>query len=236
MCALIAATPANATPRSFYAWIRAEIDAFKTAGFTLPQTPTQPIGPPVKISARPVIPHIQGHLKVEVRRPASGLTLKKALAQFIEAKTSEGIQHKSVGQLQIRIQAFVTWAKSHKVDERTPCLAQDYRNALLRKPDLSFKTKSDYLAALKQFFRWCVILDYCSRNLFDGLTAGKRPVGRADDDRGRWHRPQLAQLYASLRSKQSQKGKKLKPQDFWVPLLCLYDHIPCGRRRPPGSA
>ncbi|OSM54159.1 hypothetical protein WH06_00665 [Aeromonas salmonicida subsp. salmonicida] len=59
---------------------------------------------------------------------------------------------------------------------------------MLRKSDTSFKTKTDYLAALKQFFRWCVALDYCSCNPFDGLTAGKRPSGRADEERVCWHR------------------------------------------------
>ncbi len=205
--ALIAATPADATPRSFYRWIRAEIDAFKAAGFAVPPTPFQPIASPIESSAC----------------TAKGIVLAQALAQFLDAKTSEGIQYKSVGQLQIRIGAFVSWTKGQRVDEITPALAQEYRNSLLRKADLSFKTKTDYLAALKQFFRWCVTLDYCNRNPFAGLTAGKKPVrGRADDERVRWQRPQLAQLFASLRSKQSRKGKKLKIQDFWVPLLCLY--------------
>ncbi|MGL6496253.1 hypothetical protein ACSZNT_15385 [Aeromonas veronii] len=78
--------------------------------------------------------------------------LTHALARFIETKTSEGIQHRSVGQLQLRINAFVTWAKGVKIDEVTPALAQEYRNGLLRKSGISFKTKTDYLAALKQFF------------------------------------------------------------------------------------
>lgn len=85
--------------------------------------------------------------------PAKGIALTQALTQFLGVKASEGIQHKSVGQLQIRINAFVTWAKGLKVDEVTPTLAQEYRNALLRKTDISFKTKLDYLAAHKQFFR-----------------------------------------------------------------------------------
>ncbi|MFC5707300.1 site-specific integrase [Aeromonas eucrenophila] len=204
--ALIAATPADATPRSFYRWIRAEIDAFKAAGFAVPLASSQSIASPAESSPC----------------PAKGIALTQAFTQFLDAKASEGIQHKSVGQLQIRINAFVTWAKGLKVDEVTPTLAQEYRNALLRKTDISFKTKSDYLAAHKQFFRWCVTLAYCSRNPFEGLTAGKKPSRRADNDRVRWHRPQLAQLFASLRSKQSQKGKKLRIQDWWVPLLCLY--------------
>ncbi|WP_429076358.1 hypothetical protein [Aeromonas veronii] len=75
-----------------------------------------------------------------------------------------------MGQLQVRINAFVTWTKGVKVDKVTHALAQEYRNGLLRKADISFKTKADYLAALKEFFCWCVALDYCSRNPFDGLT------------------------------------------------------------------
>ncbi|MFM5872124.1 tyrosine-type recombinase/integrase [Aeromonas veronii] len=204
--ALIAATPADTTPRSFYRWIRADLDAFKAAGFAASLTPSQSIASPIESSTC----------------PAKGIALTQALTQFLDAKSSEGIQHKSVGQLQLRINAFVTWAKGVKADQVTPSLAQEYRNILLRKSDISFKTKTDYLAALKQFFRWCVALDYCSRNPFDGLTAGKRPNKRADEERVRWHRPQLAQLFASLRSKQSQKGRKLKIQDWWVPLLCLY--------------
>ncbi|WP_339381692.1 tyrosine-type recombinase/integrase, partial [Aeromonas media] len=204
--ALIAATPADTTPRSFYRWIRADLDAFKAAGFAASLTPSQSIASPIESSTC----------------PAKGIALTQALTQFLDAKSSEGIQHKSVGQLQLRINAFVTWAKGVKADQVTPTLAQEYRNILLRKSDISFKTKTDYLAALKQFFRWCVALDYCSRNPFDGLTAGKRPSKRADEERVRWHRPQLAQLFASLRSKQSQKGRKLKIQDWWVPLLCLY--------------
>ena len=54
-----------------------------------------------------------------------------------------------MGQLQLRINAFVTWAKGVKADEVMPTLAQEYRNILLRKSDISFKTKIDYLAALK---------------------------------------------------------------------------------------
>ncbi|MFQ2395087.1 MULTISPECIES: site-specific integrase [Aeromonas] len=204
--ALIAATPADTSPRSFYRWIRADLDAFKAAGFAASLTPSQSIASPIESSTC----------------PAKGIALTQALTQFLDAKSSEGIQHKSVGQLQLRINAFVTWAKGVKADQVTPTLAQEYRNILLRKSDISFKTKTDYLAALKQFFRWCVALDYCSRNPFDGLTAGKRPNKRADEERVRWHRPQLAQLFASLRSKQSQKGRKLKIQDWWVPLLCLY--------------
>ena len=202
--ALIAATPADTSPRSFYRWIRADLDAFKAAGFIPPQTPSTPREPSVNASAC----------------PSSGITLSHALARFIETKASEGIQHKTMGQLQLRINAFVTWAKGVKVDEVTPALAQEYRNILLRKSDISFKTKTDYLAALKQFFRWCVALDYCSRNPFDGLTAGKKPSKRADEERVRWYRPQLAQLFASLRSKQSQKGKKLKIQDWWLITSC----------------
>jgi hypothetical protein len=40
--ALIAATPADTSPRSFYRWIRADLDAFKAAGFIPPQTPSTP--------------------------------------------------------------------------------------------------------------------------------------------------------------------------------------------------
>ncbi|EKP0308255.1 hypothetical protein JGK42_002099 [Aeromonas veronii] len=75
-------------------------------------------------------------------------------------KTSEGIQHKSVGQFQLRINAFVTWAKG-------VCSGQ---------------LRPDHLAALKQFFRWCVVLDYCSRHPFDGLVAGKKVASGAVSD------------------------------------------------------
>ncbi|WP_323883934.1 site-specific integrase [Aeromonas hydrophila] len=212
---LIAATPADATTHSFHAWIRAEIDAFKAAGFTVPQYHA------LSVALSSVPQTIKQ--PVDTSPPTSGVPLRQALTKFIESKASEGIQHKSVGQLQLRVQAFVTWAKGHMVDEITPALAQAFRNTLLRNDSISFKTKSDYLAATKQFFRWCMILGYCSRNPFDSLTAGKKPVKkRADEARVRWHRPQLDTLFASLRAKQSQKGKKLKPQDFWVPLLCLY--------------
>ncbi len=49
--ALIAATPADTTPRSFYRWIRADLDAFKAAGFIPPQTPSTPREPSVDASA-----------------------------------------------------------------------------------------------------------------------------------------------------------------------------------------
>lgn len=50
--ALIAATPADTAPRSFYRWIRADLDAFKAAGFILPpQTPSTPREPSVDGSA-----------------------------------------------------------------------------------------------------------------------------------------------------------------------------------------
>ena len=77
--ALIAATPADTSPRSFYRWIRADLDAFKAAGFI--QTLSTPREPSVDASAC----------------PSSGITLTHALARFIETKASEGIQHKSMG-------------------------------------------------------------------------------------------------------------------------------------------
>lgn len=89
--ALIAATPADTAPRSFYRWIRADLDAFKAAGFIPPQTPSTPREPSVDAPAC----------------PSSGIMLTHALARFIETKTSEGIQHRSVGQLQLRIQNMV---------------------------------------------------------------------------------------------------------------------------------
>lgn len=51
--ALIAATPANATPRSLYRWIRSEIDAFNVSGFTVPLAPSQSIASPVESSPCP---------------------------------------------------------------------------------------------------------------------------------------------------------------------------------------
>lgn len=43
--ALIAATPADTSPRSFYRWIRADLDAFNAAGFIPPQTSSTPSKP-----------------------------------------------------------------------------------------------------------------------------------------------------------------------------------------------
>ncbi|MCY9838149.1 hypothetical protein [Aeromonas media] len=110
--ALIAATPTDATSRSFYRWIRSEIDAFKAAGFAVPLAPPQSIASPFESSTGPV----------------KGIALTQALTQFLDAKASEGIQHKSVGQLQVRINAFITWAKGLRVDEVMPTQAQEYRN------------------------------------------------------------------------------------------------------------
>ncbi|MGY3914706.1 hypothetical protein [Aeromonas australiensis] len=60
-----------------------------------------------------------------------------------------------------------------------PTLAQEYRNSLLHKRDISVKTGEDYLAALKQLLHGCVVPDYCTRNPFERLTAGKNPIKRA---------------------------------------------------------
>ena len=73
-------------------------DAFKAAGSSLLKH----------------LPHLVNLLLMPPACPSSGIMLTHALARFIETKTSEGIQHRSVGQLQLRINAFVTWAKGVK--------------------------------------------------------------------------------------------------------------------------
>ena len=91
-------------------------DAFKAAGFTVPQYHA------LSVALSSVPQTIKQ--PVDTSPPTTGVPLRQALTKFIESKASEGIQHKSVGQLQLRVQAFVTWAKGHMVDEITPALGK----------------------------------------------------------------------------------------------------------------
>ena len=204
-------TRTDTSPRSFQKWIRNEIAVFRQQGFCFSPS-HQSVSTPRDFPAPSEL-------------PPSGMPLKQALDAFLTAKACEGIQNKSIQQLRLRVGDLITWMNDKKltqVDQITPVLTQEYRNQLLQQPK-SHKTKTNYLNSAKQFFGWCLTLGYCSTNPLAGITAGKKAAkNRADTERTRWSKAQVLQLFTCLRVKQQHKYKKLKPQDFWVPLLCLY--------------
>jgi len=152
---------------------------------------------------------------------SAAVTLNKALEEFLETKRADSILNRTLGQLEHRVGHFARWAKNCSVQHISPKIAMQYRNELLSQKR-SYKTNCDYLSSVRQFFGWCVILEYCPTNPFAAVKMGKKPARRRDDERKRWTTEQLNQIFSYVSPGKFNSGRSRLIQDYWIPLLCLY--------------
>lgn len=108
------------------------------------------------------------------------------LDDFIHSKSLENITHLSCAQLKQRCTDFIFFVRKRKLPV-TPKTAMVYRDSLLAR-GLGSKTIKDYLAALRQFFTWCVQRETIASNPFQSVKAPKSKLQKllksARD--GRW--------------------------------------------------
>lgn len=159
---------------------------------------------------------------------SAAVTLNKALEESLETKRADSILNRTLGQLEHRVGHFARWAKNCSVQHISPKIAMQYRNELLSQKR-SYKTNCDYLSSVRQFFGWCVILEYCPTNPFAAVKMGKKPTKRRDDERKRWTTEQLNQVFSYVSPGKFNGGRNRLIQDYWIPLLCLYG---CMLRNP----
>jgi Site-specific recombinase XerD len=141
--------------------------------------------------------------------------LPEILARFIASKTNEAVTTLTVYQLNQRISHFISCYSNKTPKDISSAEAMSYRDALLAE-GRSFKTNKEYLAATKQFFSWCLLMKLCAENPFNGITAGKKPTKRPDQQRLRWKTNELQQLFAC--SGFQNAGEQFK----WATLLMLF--------------
>ncbi|GAK84248.1 integrase [Vibrio ponticus] len=147
------------------------------------------------------------------------------LAQFIEFKKLEGVKNKSIGLLHSRVKVFVDGLKV-QFDNVTTRDANDFLTGLYSQ-NLSLKTVRDYIASVKQFYNWLVIMQFAERNPFD-LIKVKTDTRLASEQRRRWSDKELLKLFSHdnfvgvIGSDHARVNYQRKQQDFWIPHILLY--------------
>lgn len=117
------------------------------------------------------------------------------LDDFIHSKSLENITHLSSAQLKQRCTDFIFFVRKRKLPV-TPKTAMVYRDSLLAR-GLGSKTIKDYLAALRQFFTWCVQRETIASNPFQSVKAPKSKASKASEERSRWTLDELTKLLSS---------------------------------------
>ncbi|MEZ9301695.1 tyrosine-type recombinase/integrase [Vibrio breoganii] len=147
------------------------------------------------------------------------------LAQFIEFKKLEGVKNKNLGLLHSRVKAFVDSCKT-QLDCVTSRDANDFLASLYTQK-LSIKTVRDYLAAVKQFYNWLVIMQFVVNNPFN-LIKVKTDTRLASEQRKKWSNEELWKLFThdnftgEIGNNDTKVNYQRKQQDFWLPYILLY--------------
>ncbi|ENV5945702.1 tyrosine-type recombinase/integrase [Vibrio parahaemolyticus] len=150
------------------------------------------------------------------------ITSQRVLDDFIHSKQSTGILPRSIQQLESRIRSFIKFSEVHVYDA-TPKLAMMFRDELLRAGKAE-KSVVEYLAAVRQFYKWLSQREDISKNVFEGVTVQRKQI-KASEQRQRWSRQQLINLFAHRSLRAPQKGLELTQselEDYWLPQLLLY--------------
>lgn len=137
------------------------------------------------------------------------------LAEFIHSKKQQNITTLTVHQLNQRITHFIAFYDTRASSEISSALLMayvDHLHAEKRSP----KTNKEFLAAIKQFFKWLQAVEKIPHNPATQITAHFRTHQHASEERLRWHKDELEQLLNHYEFKQS------SPSVQWVSLLQLY--------------
>ncbi|EKO3475632.1 site-specific integrase, partial [Vibrio fluvialis] len=86
------------------------------------------------------------------------------------------------------------------------------------------KSVIEYLAAVRQFYKWLRLRGDIGKNIFEDVTV-KRKSRRASEDRQRWSKPDLYKLFKhpslTLPNKNIVRTQK-ELEDYWLPHLLLF--------------
>lgn len=147
---------------------------------------------------------------------------RRLLDDFIRSKQVENILPRTIQQLESRIRAFVMFSKTN-VLQATTKQAMDFRDQLLRSGKAE-KSVVEYLAAVRQFYKWLRLRGDIDKNIFEDVTF-KRKVRRASEDRQRWTKADLCKLFKHPSLLAPSKGiecTQSEHEDYWLPNLLLY--------------
>ena len=143
------------------------------------------------------------------------------LTCFLTFKEAEGITHRSIQQLKLRINTFLELLEKpvQKVEAKD---AMNYKVVLL-KTNKSHKTQKDTLAAIKQFFSWLKLNGEINHNPIDGIKL-KTPVKKASEYRVRWTKSDLKILFShkNFAKHPNEILEQRKKENFWIPLILLF--------------
>lgn len=151
-------------------------------------------------------------------------TLNIALIEFLKSKESENISYRSIKKLENRIGHFLKWINKSTFNQVTPRLAMDYRNYLLSL-NKSYKTNIEYIAAIRQFFKWSVQIEYTQSNPFQGLRLGQKPTVSVHEQRSRWSKDDLNTLFGFLYTNVINKKSKNDLTNYYVALISLFSGL-----------
>lgn len=149
------------------------------------------------------------------------ITLDQALNEFLKSKESENISYRSIKKLENRIGHFLKWLNKNTFNLINPRIVMDYRNYLLSE-NKSYKTNVEYIAAIRQFFKWSVHMEYSYKNPFEGLRLGQKPTTSPHQQRTRWSSNDLNTLFNFLYNNVSQNKSKHAITNYYVALISLY--------------
>lgn len=142
------------------------------------------------------------------------LPLSKALKAFIDSKSKEPIRPLTIKQLTQRIQHFIDFISDGELADIGSDDAMRYRDHLLNE-GRSSKTNKEYIAALRQFMSYCVVMKWIRISPFDGISLPRQAPKPLDEQRIRWSLDDINKL---LRHTYSQQNIEFK----WTTLLLLY--------------
>lgn len=191
--------------------LRSELKAIRQRDFCpVVDAPPQPVKPVLPVLA--VKPSVSQH---QIN--------KRLLDEFIRSKEVEDILPRTIQQLESRIKAFIKFSKMNAL-EATTKHAMDFRDELLRSGKAE-KSVIEYLAAVRQFYKWLRLRGDIDKNIFEDVTV-KRRAYKASEQRQRWSKPELYKLFkhpslmppASKNIMRTQRER----EDYWLPHLLLY--------------
>lgn len=190
--------------------LRSELKAIRQRNFcTVVHTPHQPV--------EPVLPVLE--VKPSVSKHQIN---KRLLDEFIRSKEVEDILPRTIQQLESRIRAFVKFTKANAL-EATTKHAMDFRDELLRAGKAE-KSVIEYLAAVRQFYKWLRLRGDIDKNIFEDVAV-KRKSRKASEDRQRWTKANLCRLFNHPSQKAPAKGVERiqsEHEDYWIPMLLLH--------------
>jgi len=152
------------------------------------------------------------------KKHESSIAVNVALEQFIKTKENAKVTALTVHQLKQRISDFLKFLNDDKrhvaqITTRDLTCYVDELNRSNRSP----KTAKEYLAAVKQFLRWCHGMQYLPNNPSESLKFKFNDTKKhASQERLRWSSAHLKRLFSSDRFHSTTNDFK------WVTLLMLY--------------